>query len=572
MINRLTAHPRFPLVELGLVAFGGAILFLWPGAGWWPLLLALLPGLLRLLARQRPWPQTPWEGMLLLFLVTAVLATQLAYNPSLAWAKFRLIAAAILLYLTLAGQPYSYRWLLAGAAAAFGGLLAAYSLSGGIPLFPGKLAADLSIICLPFALAVGVRGWPARNWLMMAGAAGVGLITLLALLRNDSRGALVAPIAALGVWSLWVVAQWLARRLRQPAPLLYGGLLLLGGLGGLLLVITVIGGFGHLLTIFGGPVGTGGRYDIWVGLFHLLRDFRFSGSGLATFPGLYSQYILVIPFYFIGHGHNLLGDVALEQGVVAALLLLAIYGCSGWALFQMGQQAAGESAAESSLRWAAGASLLVVMLHGLVDDPLYGELGTPLLLFAPGMALALSSPAWRGAASDRRWTLAAAAAILLALAGLLWLSRPVQAAWAANRGAVQMAQIELADWPLDRWAMGEYAAALASLEAQFAAAIQADPANVTARYRLGLLAMGEREWETAVFHLQIAHEAAPTHRGVRKNLGYSTVWLGNYPQAALILADIPETQAEMSAYIHWWEQQGQPDLAERARRGVEIGE
>lgn len=563
-MKQIVAGPRFAWIDLGLTSLAGLVLFLWPGTGWWPLLVALLPGLLRLAAGQRPWPNTPATGWVLLFLLTAVSAAFIAYNPDLAWTKFRLLAAASLLCLALVGQPYENRWPLAGGVALISALLAGYFLLGGSAFFPTKLAADLAIICLPFAVAVGARGWLARNWPMMAGAAGAILLTLLALLLNDSRGALVAPIAALGVWGLWPVAGWLSRRLRQPASLLYGGLLLLGGLGGLLLVVVVIGGFGHLLTIFGGPVGTGGRYDIWIGLFHLLRDFRFSGSGLATFPGLYSQYILVIPFYFVGHGHNLLGDVALEQGAAAALLLLAVYGRSGWALLQMGRQATEEEVAESSLRWATGASLLVVLLHGLVDDPLYGELGTPLLFFAPGMALLVSRPAWRGARERMRRSLLLAGAIVVALAGLLWISRPIAAAWAANRGAVQMAQVELADWPLDRWTAGEYVAALAPLAAQFTAVVEADPANVTAQYRLGLLAMGRWEWETAVAHLQIAHETAPTHRGIRKNLGYSAVWSGNFEQAASLLADIPETQAEMAAYAHWWQQQGRPDLAERA--------
>jgi hypothetical protein len=191
-------------------------------------------------------------------------------------------------------------------------------------------------------------------------------------------------------------------------------------------------------------------------------------------------------------------------------------------------------------------------------------LGTPLLFFAPGMALLVSRPAWRETRESKRWSPLMAGVILVALVGLLWVSRPIAAAWAANRGAGQMAQVELADWPLGRWVAGEYVAALAPVEARLAEVVQVDPVNVTAHYRLGLLAMGRWEWETAVPHLQIAHEAAPTHRGIRKNLGYSAVWLGNFEQAASLLADIPETQAEMAAYVHWWQQQGRPDLAERA--------
>ena len=76
--------------------------------------------------------------------------------------------------------------------------------------------------------------------------------------------------------------------------------------------------------------------------------------------------------------------------------------------------------------------------------------------------------------------------------------------------------------------------------------------------------MLNRDYETAVFHLEAAHQIDPDHRGIEKNLGYSYVWLGEYDKAMPLLADIPETYQEMDEYSRWWLQQERPDLANRA--------
>lgn len=558
-------QPAFAWFDLALVSLSAAVLWGWPQAGWWPLLLALLPWLLRLLAGGWPWQPTPLDGLLLLFLLTAVLAAYLAPNPTLAWSKFRLLAVGSLLYLALAGQPAPHRWPLAGLVAILGAGGAIYFLlRGGLAataVAPPKLAADLAALCLPFVVAVGLRARRQARWGELGITAVAGGLILLALLRSGSRGAVGASGAALAVWGLW----WLSRKLAQAwgwsPQRLYGGLLLVGGGVGLGVVTAVLGGPANLINTIGGPVGLSSRYDLWLATAHLLADFRFSGSGLASFPALYAHYILVIPFYFLGHAHNLLADVALEQGVGAAVLLLGLFGLSGWML-----RAPGSAATDSGLHWAAAAALLVALLHGLVDDPLYGGPGTPLLFVVPGLALAVAGPYWQGRAGQwrRRWLPGVGAALLATTAVWLLLSQPVAATWAANRGALAMARVELADWPTGTWADGRDLPLLEPAAAQLAQAAQADPTNVTAQYRLGLLAMLAREYETAVIHLEAAHQAAPHHRGVTKNLGYSYVWLGDFTRAATLLSDIPETGAEMAAYAAWWQHQGRPDLAAQA--------
>ncbi|MCA9999597.1 MAG: tetratricopeptide repeat protein, partial [Anaerolineales bacterium] len=100
--------------------------------------------------------------------------------------------------------------------------------------------------------------------------------------------------------------------------------------------------------------------------------------------------------------------------------------------------------------------------------------------------------------------------------------------------------------------------------ALLAHALDLDATNVTAQYRLGLIAMLNRDYETAVAHLEIAHQRDPNHRGITKNLGYSYIWLGDLAQARTLLANICEVEQEMGVYVWWWRQQGRPDLSGRA--------
>jgi len=54
------------------------------------------------------------------------------------------------------------------------------------------------------------------------------------------------------------------------------------------------------------------------------------------------------------------------------------------------------------------------------------------------------------------------------------------------------------------------------------------------------------------------------HRGIRKALGYSYAWSGQYDQAVALLGDLPEVrEVEMDAHIWVWKTQGRDDLVER---------
>jgi tetratricopeptide (TPR) repeat protein len=335
-----------------------------------------------------------------------------------------------------------------------------------------------------------------------------------------------------------------------------------------------------LLGLAGSLPGTNSAYSrlsIYAGALRLVRAFPFTGGGLHAFPGLYSHYILGIPFFMFNYAHNLYLGLAVEQGLPALAAFLWIVAGGAWLLLK------GKATAE--LRWAIIASTLAMLVHGLVDSPLYGGRGTPFLFFLPALGAAIylhpeapeeRRPERPGNARMRAWVairavlLAASIASMASMASLaLAFWKPILASWYADLGAVRMAQVELADFPSGRWQDGSKLPELAGAEALLVRAYQIDPGNVTASYRLGLIAMLRRDFVTAQGYLENAHDHDPGQRGVHKALAYCYVWLGEYERAGRLLAALPEARSELEAYAKWWGEQGRPDLAEKARRMVE---
>jgi O-antigen ligase len=608
-------HARlFALIDFALVALAGALWYNWPGLGGWPLLIALLPWAARLLSGQHPFRRTRFDLLVLLFLLTAFLGIWTGYDRAAAWAKFWLILDGALLYYALAGQPEENRWLVSGLSGLFGAGVAGYFLlvndwnahpaklaalnQIGLqwmavrptlsthPLHP-NVAAGISALAAPLTLAAGLRAWQKKRS-GRAVAAGLALaLSLAGILLGTSRGALLALAAALGVWALWALSGWAAKFFGtqrntekhgedafeyspQPASnraqtAIFSFTLLLILAGGIILVAAYPGGLIALANKLPGPANAGSRMDlIWANL-SLIADFPFTGGGLDAFPGLYSHYSMVSPFFLLDHGHNLFLDVALEQGLLGGALLVILFLSTGWSGLRLASTHGDAPVADRLLPWAALASLLVLALHGLVDDVLYGSRGSLLLLLPAGLLAMLTAqprPS-RGLPSQRR-LLTGVLAVLI-LSGLaLGFRIPLSASLQANLAALQMAKIELADFAGGQWDTGQNLPALLPLAGRFEQALALDPRNATAHHRLGLIAMQQRDFPAAIGHLQTAWQQRPHQRGLQKNLGYSTAWDGRYEQAAALLEGIPEAAAEMQVYTWWWEAQGRPDLAGHA--------
>lgn len=154
---------------------------------------------------------------------------------------------------------------------------------------------------------------------------------------------------------------------------------------------------------------------------------------------------------------------------------------------------------------------------------------------------------------------------LFGLGALLFtLSRQAQAAWQANQGALLMDRVLLPGWPHNEWRESPYATVLRPAKMHFEQALALDVSNRTAHQRLGMMALLERDFKTAVFHLEHAYQQDPHHQGIIKQLGYAYVWQGQPERALPLLVETPGAASEMEIYISWWQGQHRPELAEQA--------
>jgi hypothetical protein len=452
------------------------------------------------------------------------------------------------------------------------------------PALHPNIVGGIIAVLFPPLVAITLYLHRKRSAKLLWLAVAVSVFVLFAFLFTSSRAAWISLSAALGIWLLWGLSHYIALAVRLNRKIVF--IVTLAGIVGVSLwqLLSFPGGPSAVTASLPGPDNTTTRLELWRQAWRLAGDFPFTGGGLAAFAGLYSNYIRVIPFFLFGYSHNFFLDVLLEQGVLGLLSLVGVILGSAWLLLTRFGSESDPSRANNPgmrdertdihlFRWAVFASLMTMVLHGLVDDALYGNLGTPLLFSFPGMAVALSGDP-DGVQHGLGISVvpsrgAIIIAVLFAVAGLAYLSRRVLlASWYTNLGAVEMARVELAGWPSNAWDDGRHVAALAPASDMFQRALSSNPENRTAQHRLGLVAMLRREYDDAVVHLEAAYDQDEGHRGIVKSLGYSYVWAGDLEKAVGQLAEIPEARDEMDVYSWWWGTQGRDDLAEQARSMV----
>jgi len=245
----------------------------------------------------------------------------------------------------------------------------------------------------------GERG-PAFPLLRPAGLAGcaglalgLGVASLIlvafGLVMTASRGAWVAVLGALLLAGAWLVAGRLCRGSPARRRRILAGWLGLGLVAILVVATAWPGAIGALLGALPGPSAVGSRTELWRNGLTLVRDYPFTGLGLDGFMMAYSTYVMLLHVGFAPHAHNLYLDVAIEQGLPALLLLLAMGALFFRAFWR--EQTRPEAPGRRGQMAAAALSLLVILLHGLVDDPLYKSRAV-LFLFVP-LAFASSLPA-----------------------------------------------------------------------------------------------------------------------------------------------------------------------------------
>jgi hypothetical protein len=408
-MNLIVENRWFALADLALVTLAGIGWALAPQLGWWLLPLAILPWVLRLAAGRFPFKRTYFDLLLLIFALTAFMGVWAAYDRESALAKFWLLVAGILLFYSLAGptkrQPVAgcridkCNWCWGGS------LLFAYSRLAGKPSknqpgctrqLPGGWGSDqicsqvtstdntaggMMALSAPFVVALGEFAWREKRLLLSIWVVVAGLLLAVGLLLTTSWGAWIALSAAFGLWLLWSLSRKLAESMDRSAALIFSTAIILVTILAVVVVAITPGGVLALTERLLGPTNGATRLDLAESAIYLMGDFPFTGGGLASFPGLYSHYILGIPFYYYGYSHNIFFDIALEQGVLGLVAFTLIYLLCFWLLLRNLQ-----NSSQPTLILALIASLVVILVHGLVDNIIYYQWGSLLVFMIPGFS------------------------------------------------------------------------------------------------------------------------------------------------------------------------------------------
>jgi O-antigen ligase len=647
-----------PTLELLLAVVAGGLWYLqggwvwyagtWPGP--WPLLLL---GLMVVLTLSREGLRavriTPFTVPLLAFIATAGMAVWVAYSPELALSKMWLLVGALGIYWALAHQPDLPR--LYAALACFGlagAFLSGYffltndwttefdklpamthlvrMLHGQLPQLSGRgfhtnatggmlallLPLYVPLVMLPVTASGREgrgRGSPVRRlsslgWILMAG------ITALGCLLSLSRGAWTAAATSFGLWGLWrVMGAWAPQRARQHRRAVMAALLI-AGVG-----LALLGVWGILRFDLPGAGSLDGRLELYRNALLLARDTPFTGMGLGMFAMNYSIYTLLIHVAHTFHSHNILLDLTLEQGVLGAVAFAMLAATAyGWGSLRLDLRhrkrstETGKSGQGFGLRTsrvgliieAALASLTTLLIHGMMDDVLYGTRGVLLLLVPFGIVAAgnrllaarrrlrasssrsgsephtSEAPRQRSDAGKARRerqaserTLICTQVALLPLLTVLgigcilgfrgdsgekltiqsWISR-WQGAWHANLGVVAQTQTELTvydplnfnDPTMDQVRRQE---SLSDALASFERAVAFDPTNPTARQRQTAIALARGQYDEALDAMQALWDAGFRDRVTRLLYGDALVAVGRVNEAIPIVKGLDFANARL---------------------------
>ena len=215
------------------------------------------------------------------------------------------------------------------------------------------------------------------------------------------------------------------------------------------------------------------------------------------------------------------------------------------------------------------------MVHGMVDNYLYNGKGAIFSLLFVGLSMWVvssdnhhSDNRTKGLAYNNRkhnliypvelFFISVIFILILSMAPQIKILR---SAWHANLGAIRMAKYDLVGFPERGWDDGTDIEVISDVKFHFDKALQLDPYNVTANYRLGKIIMMQKKFHSAVEKLEIAYLSNPDHRGIKKNLAYCYLWSNNKIDSEELLVAIPEAKSELDAYAWWWDSHNEPELS-----------
>jgi hypothetical protein len=266
------------------------------------------------------------------------------------------------------------------------------------------------------------------------------------------------------------------------------------------------------------------------------------------------------------HSHTFLLDLAVEQGILAAVVLVGMWLLFGWSVWR--EMSRSEVRRGSRALGAAALSLVIIVLHGLVDDILYS--GAVLFLFVP-LAFAGSLPQEQEEHSRRRIFVAVAIGMIVLLAMAFVWRDLLFSRVTSNLGAIHQSQTELSVYSWPEWPIQDEVRRQVSLEqsvAEFERALALDPWNATANRRLGMIALSLGEYGAALEHLEAAYGAEPWSHTTRQLLGEAYIANGRLEEGQALWDGLSNAQQQLDHRAWWYQYIGDMERAEWMRQAA----
>ncbi len=458
--NNVSIKEWFPYIELTCAALAGVLWYLFPTIGPWPLLLILTAWFGRIAIFGSLAPLTPFEIPLLIFIFTAAVSVWSAYDQEVAFGKFWLIIGSVALFyafirLLLSSRPGAVEesiFLLV----VFGVAVSVYfiltndwsanptkfqfirtlgqSLQPPGLEIPGhrlhpNVAGGMIAMTIPFAVGAYLIAKTSHHRYRSFAAIIALIVTALGLLLSSSRSAWMSLGVAVIVVLLFQIISFVSSRSGVRRVWLFAGIgfLILTLISVLILIPSIQAELLQLVPVT--PSGISRVILIRDGL-ALANDYPFIGAGFGGYMMLYSTYSYMLHVGFEVHTHNIFLNVSIQQGVLALGSLLWIWLSVAFAVWYSAVRESDRLVEDSSLEakgqerrlilYIGAVSLLIILVHGLVDDALYGSRGV-LLLFVP---VAFTVPALisqpKASAKKRRLRVLGLVGLLALLGVLFW--------------------------------------------------------------------------------------------------------------------------------------------------------
>jgi len=540
--------------------------------------------ILRGLRTGRLFPKNGLEIPLILFIISAAIATWIAFDRPTAALQFaRILAGCALFYAVIDSSQNVRHWIAALLVLAAVVLAIYWPIQHDFTAQPAKfepvtqlglwinshlpevdfsfltgsaihanVAAGSLLLAIPFGVYLSLVWRRAGRPVSAILSIGATLIIIGGLLMTGSRGAWLGLVGASLIAGLvWIQRRWFF----NPRDRSFFWITASLGAITFMVYLMLTSSLGALANQIPDPTGSlVSRAVLWRQGMSLIRDYPFTGGGLKTFWLVHPTYALLTNVHVLQHVHNSFLEVWIEQGILGALALVTgTLVVTTWAWDALSRKDVRTCA------WAGLFSLTAVALHGLFAVVFYIERTLPLIGLALGFAWYASSYSQIAVSTpvvNRRYVWIGGIILAVILSFSFLYNQEILSAWNSNLGAINQTRAEVAyydpgnfnDLTMDQI---RRSIDLSQAENGFNQALNYNSSNATALHRLTQIEMSRGEFNLALEHMQTAWDSG--HRDDVTLLLYSDALVadGQLSPAADVVRGLSQAENRLM-YQAWY--------------------